>query len=103
LKLITPDSEVGTSAAPDIITTSLEAYTNGIKKSKERDLLEMGAKRIGDLWKGNVGDEGHKRGFGLLSRKNTIRSEGSEEDSEDVGRGMGALARTGQAFKGLVG
>jgi hypothetical protein len=100
LKLISPDHDVGNSAPPDVITTNLEAYTNGIKKSREKDWIEMGAKKIGDLWKGNLGVE-EKKGFGVF-RKGTIKEEGTEEDSDDGGRTRGALAKTGKAFKGLV-
>jgi hypothetical protein len=61
IHLIVPDDEVGSSAAPDVITTNLEAYTSGIKRSKEKDWEQMGAKRIGDLWKGNIFEhEGEK-------------------------------------------
>jgi hypothetical protein len=103
IHLIVPDDEVGSSAAPDVITTNLEAYTSGIKRSKEKDWEQMGAKRIGDLWKGNIFEHEGKRGLGgLLSRKGTIRDDATEEDSDDGGRTRGALARTGQAFKGLV-
>ena len=100
LKLITPDNEVIPSAPPDVITTNLEAYTNGIKKSKEKDWTEMGAKRIGDLWKGNLGVE-EKKGRGVF-RRGTIREEGTEEDSDDNTGARGALVKTGKAFKGLV-
>jgi hypothetical protein len=101
LKLITPDNEVIPSAPPDVITTNLEAYTNGIKKSKEKDWIEMGAKRIGDLWKGNLGGEENKKGRGVF-RRGTIREEGTEEDSDDNTGARGALVKTGKAFKGLV-
>jgi hypothetical protein len=107
LHLIVPDDEVGHSAAPDIITTNLEAYTSGIKRSKEKDWVEMGARRIGDLWKGGgnffEGEAKRGLGLGLLSRKNTVKGDGTEDDSDDGGRTRGALARTGQAFKGFVG
>ena len=101
MKLITPDHEVGSTAPPDVITTNLEAYTNGIKKCREKDWIDMGAKKIGDLWKGNLGVGGEeKRTFGVF-RKGTIREEGTEEDSEDGGA-RGVLGKTGKAFKGLV-
>jgi hypothetical protein len=108
MKLITPDSDIGSIAGPDVITTNLEAYTNGIKSMKEKTWEDMGAKKIGNLWKGKVnsgvGEYEGKRGFGgLISRKNTIKDDGTEEDSDDHGKGKGAFARTGQAFKGLVG
>ena len=103
MRLITPDANLGSTAGPDVITTNLEAYTNGIKSMKEKTWDDLGARRIGNLWKGNLGEQEGKRGFGgLISRKNTIKDDGTEDDSDDPGKGKGAFARTGQAFKGLV-
>lgn len=102
--LITSDTDFANSAPPDVIMTDLVMYTRTIMKSKEKDQILMGAKRIGDLWKGHVFEQEKKRHFGdSLWRSGTIREDATDEDTDDGAKAVGALARTGQALKGLVG
>lgn len=101
--LITSDTDFGGSAPPDVIMTDLEMYTRSIMKSREKDQVYMGAKRIGDLWKGHIFEQEGKRRFGGVFRSGTIPEGGTDEDTDDGGKSMGPIARTGQAIKGLVG
>lgn len=108
MSLITPDHELLSSgnglAPPDAILTNLEIYTKGIMRTKDKDWALIGARRIGELWKGSLFEQESKRGLGgLLGRKPTVREASSEDESDEGGRTKGALARTGQAFKDLVG
>lgn len=101
--LITSDTDFGGSAPPDVITCDLDMYTRSVMKSRDKDQVLMGAKRIGDLWKGRIFEQEGKRRFGGVFRSGTIREDATDEDTDDGGRSMGPIARTGQVFKGLVG
>ncbi len=50
------------SAAPNIITTDLEAYISGILHSRQKDWDAMGARRIAELWSGRVGTDAQTLG-----------------------------------------
>lgn len=98
--LITPDADLGGIAPPDILTTNLDAYTKGIQRTKEKDWVLLGARRIGDLWKGTLFEHEGKRGLGgLLNRKSTVRDGGTDDSSDEGSKARGAF----QAIKGLVG
>jgi hypothetical protein len=110
IKMIIPEGEAGPVAAPDIITSDLEAYAKGILKSREKDWDVMGARRIAGLWSGQV-DLGKRRGKGSVGKadKGRLRKRTSSGVQEDDGATRGAFervtARTGQAIKdgfGLV-
>lgn len=102
--LITSDTDFAGSAPPDVIMTDLDLYTRSVMKSREKDQVFMGAKRIGDLWRGQLFEQEGKRGLGgLLHRKGTIKDADTDDSSDEGGKGKGVIARTGQAMKGLVG
>lgn len=98
--LITPDADLGGIAPPDVLTTNLDAYTKCILRTKEKDWTVLGAKRVGDLWKGTLFEHEGRRGLGgLLGRKGTVREGGTDDSSDEGGKTRGAF----QAIKGLVG
>lgn len=96
--------DLGGVTPPDVITDDLELYTRTVMRTKEKDQNLLGARRVGDLWRGAIFEMEGKRGLGgFLGRKNTVKDGGTDEDSDEGGRPMRGLARTGQAIKGLVG
>lgn len=102
--LITPITDYAGSAPPDVIMTDLEMYTRSIMKSRDKDQIAMGAKRIGDLWKGHLFEQEGKRRFGGVFRSGTIREGATDEETDDGAKTMmGPIARTGQKLKGIVG
>lgn len=104
--MIIAEGDVGPVAPPDVITTDLEPYTKGILKSREKDWDVMGARRIAELWNGNVAEHGRKSLDRGLLRKRTV-SKDTMDDGEDSHGARGTFervtARTGQAFKGGFG
>lgn len=114
--LITADDQVGSSAAPNIITTDLEAYISGILHSRQKDWDAMGARRIAELWSGRVGTDGQnprRTGSRQVSRSGTLvkpnhrarvasRDFAKEEEGDDsVGGGGHGAVRS--ALKGMAG
>ncbi len=102
--MIIADGNFGTVAPPDVVTTDLEAYTKGVLKSREKDWDVMGARRVADLWSGNVAEHGRRPDKGLL-RQRAASGDFTNQDAEDSVGAKGAFervtARTGQALKGF--
>lgn len=110
LGLIVPDSQVGPAAAPDVITSDLDAYTKGILKTREKDWDTMGARRIADIWSGALVQEGeggrhYSRLRAFTRRGRAARSESEEEAAPGaIGATFkGMTTRTGAALKGGFG
>ncbi|KAL1407262.1 hypothetical protein Q8F55_006680 [Vanrija albida] len=111
LGLIVPDNQVGPAAAPDVITSDLDAYTKGILKTREKDWDTMGARRIAELWSGalvhEAGEVGrhHSRLRGAFTRRGWSARDESEEDAPGaIGATFkGMTTRTGAALKGGFG
>ena len=109
--MIIPEGELGSVAPPDVITTDLEAYTRGILKSREKDWDVMGARRVAEVWNGQMAEGMHRARFGraAMRKRTASRDMGKDEDMDDsVGGGArGAFekmtAKTGQALKGGFG
>lgn len=80
--MIMPEGTVGTAAAPDVITSDLEAYVKGVLKSREKDWDVMGARHIAELWSGRVAEGGEGRQQSRL-RVFSRRSQQPVADTDD--------------------
>jgi hypothetical protein len=82
LSMIVPS--VGGAAAPDVITSDLEAYVKGVLKSREKDWDIMGARRVAELWSGRVADADDNRAHSRLrvfSRRSNMPVADDEDDA----------------------
>lgn len=113
LALIVPDDELSPTASPNVITSNLEAYLNGILKTREKDWDVLGARRIGWLWSDHTsGTESKGRNFvrDVVRRRTQSRDfghgyHGPIEDSDDsppgpLGPLNGVVRRTGSVLIG---
>jgi hypothetical protein len=119
LSLIVPDDEVTAVASPNAITSNLEAYVQGVVKTRERDRDIIGARRIGALWTGHLAgtewaSHGKGRRFrdGLRRRTHSIskdQDEGAESSPPSATTGKpstslnGVVRRTGSVIIGGLG
>lgn len=109
--MIIPEAEVGPVAAPDVITTGLEAYIKGVLRSREKDWDVMGARHVAELWNGTIAECGSGRAqprLRVFTRKSRVPMRDlRDEDEEDssVGGRMGTIrgvsTRAGAKLKGL--
>lgn len=111
VEMIIPEAEVGPVAAPDVITTGLEAYIKGVLRSREKDWDVMGARHVAELWNGTIAECGSGRAqprLRVFTRKSRVPMRDlRDEDEEDssVGGRMGTIrgvsTRAGAKLKGL--
>lgn len=115
LDMIVSEAGLGSVVAgPDVITSDLDAYVKGVLKSRERDWDIIGARRVAELWNGDIaeGKGNHQHHRGTFFRRSRAR-----DDHDDEGVGAAAIgafkgmtkgvqnrtAKTGQAVKGALG
>lgn len=105
LSLIVPDDEVVTVASPNAITSNLDAYIQGVVKTREKDRDVIGARRIGALWTGHLaGTEWASPGKGRRFRDGLRRRTRSvSRDFDDGAESSPPSATTGRAGPSLNG
>jgi hypothetical protein len=112
--MIVPDGNGNTVAAPDVITTDLEAYRKLSEKAREKEWDTMGARRVAELWsgatadKGPEGDVGRHHGRLQAFRRRVTQTNGIDTDDDNspssaIGAFKGMRDRTGAALKGGFG
>lgn len=108
--LIVPEGGGGGVAAPDTITTDLEAYRKLLEKSREKEWDVMGARRIAELMAGHLADRGPERDGSrhhgrLLAFRRLVPQDDEEEGvgAAAIGAFKGMTTRTGNALKGGFG
>ncbi|BEI81264.1 hypothetical protein CcaverHIS002_0204240 [Cutaneotrichosporon cavernicola] len=82
ISMIVPS--VGGAAAPDVITSDLEAYVKGVLKSREKDWDVMGARRIADLWSGRAAEADDSRAqprLRVFGRRSNLPIADDEDDT----------------------
>ncbi|TXT11833.1 uncharacterized protein COLE_02243 [Cutaneotrichosporon oleaginosum] len=77
------------AAAPDVITSDLEAYVKGVLKSREKDWDIMGARRVAELWSGRI-DDGRAHSRLRVFRRNN-QPVADEEDDASINIGTTAI------------
>jgi hypothetical protein len=102
-------------AAPDVITTDLEAYRKLIMQSREREWDAMGARRVAELWSGVTAkhgpDHGNRQHGRLQAFRRRVTKNKDDKDAETdddtppsaIGAFKGMRDRTGAAIKGGFG
>lgn len=105
------EPSVGGAAAPDAITSDLEAYVKGVLKSREKDWDVMGARRVAELWNGRVADDESNRSHSRLrvfSRRNHQPQADEDDDvsfnpgTSAIGTIRGAAGAATGAIKGIT-
>lgn len=86
------EAAVGSAAAPDVITSDLEAYVKGMVKSREKDWDVMGARRVADLWSGrHEGDDSSRNQSRLRVFRRNHQPVAGGDDDESLHHGTTAI------------